>query len=113
MKRIFITIAACFIAVTAMAGNPDTAARTAQGERIIFTSAENPVFYAHGCDAFQYNDLTPGEVLQLSASGSCSVEAHADDATKLKLVGGVYATVNETDHRVCYGNNASGWSCNK
>jgi len=35
----------------------------------------DPVFYAHGCDAFQYHDLSARQAAQLISAGACSVES--------------------------------------
>ena len=35
----------------------------------------DPVFYAHGCDAFQYHDLSARQAAQLISAGACSFES--------------------------------------
>jgi len=72
-KTLMMTAAAMMLAVPAMA----------QERPVTYFSGgvlvESPVFYAHGCDAFQYFDISQSQADQLLTSGSCSVESSADD----------------------------------
>ena len=70
-KTLMMTAAAMMLAVPAMA----------QERPVTYFSGgvlvESPVFYAHGCNAFQYIDISQSQADQLLASGNCSVEASA------------------------------------
>lgn len=55
-----------------------------QGGELVDTS-ELPV-YIHGCDRFQYQPLTQGQLNNLLASGSCSVESYASGGTEQEEV---------------------------
>ena len=70
-KTLMMTAAAMMLAVPAMA----------QERPVTYFSGgvlvESPVFYAHGCDAFQYIDIAQSQADQLLASGNCSVESSA------------------------------------
>ena len=82
IKKLVMTAAAMMLAVPAMA----------QEREVTYFSGgvlvESPVFYAHGCNAFQYIDIAQSQADQLLASGNCSVEASAD---------GVQAAVDEEE----------------
>ena len=73
-KTLMMTAAAILLAVPAMA----------QERPVTYFSGgvlvESPVFYAHGCDAFQYFDISQSQADQLLTSGNCSVESSADDS---------------------------------
>ena len=71
INKLMMTAAAMMLAVPAMA----------QERPVTYFSGalvENPTYYAHGCDAFQYMDISQRQADQLLASGNCSVEASAD-----------------------------------
>ena len=73
-KTLMMTAAAILLAVPAMA----------QERPVTYFSGgvlvESPVFYAHGCNAFQYIDIPQSQADQLLASGNCSVESSANDS---------------------------------
>jgi len=75
-KTLMMTAAAILLAVPAMA----------QERPVTYFSGgvlvESPVFYAHGCNAFQYIDIPQSQANQLLASGNCSVESSADDSVQ-------------------------------
>jgi len=75
-KKLMMTAAAMMLAVPAMA----------QERPVTYFSGgalvESPVFYAHGCNAFQYIDIPQSQANQLLASGSCSVESSANDSVQ-------------------------------
>jgi hypothetical protein len=50
------------------------------GDGEIVASTSLP-FYAHGCDLFQHQPLSPATARNLIASGNCSVESSADGLT--------------------------------
>ena len=69
-KTLMMTAAAMMLAVPAMA----------QERPVTYFSGslvENPTYYAHGCNAFQYIDIAQSQADQLLASGNCSVESSA------------------------------------
>ena len=70
--KLIMTAAAMMFAAPAMA----------QEREVTYFSGgvlvESPVFYAHGCNAFQYIDIPQSQADQLLASGNCSVESSAD-----------------------------------
>ena len=71
-KTLMMTAAAILLAVPAMAQERE--ATYFSGGVLV----ENPTYYAHGCNAFQYIDISQRHADQLLASGNCSVEASAD-----------------------------------
>jgi len=75
-KTLMMTAAAMMLAVPAMA----------QERPVTYFSGgvlvESPVFYSHGCNAFQYIDIAQRQADQLLASGNCSVESSADDSVQ-------------------------------
>ena len=71
-KTLMMTAAAILLAVPAMAQERE--ATYFSGGVLV----ENPTYYAHGCNAFQYIDIAQSQADQLLASGNCSVEASAD-----------------------------------
>jgi len=70
-KTLMMTAAAMMLAVPAMAQERE--ATYFSGGVLV----ENPTYYAHGCNAFQYIDIAQSQADQLLASGNCSVESSA------------------------------------
>ena len=72
IKKLVMTAAAILLAVPAMAQERE--ATYFSGGVLV----ENPTYYAHGCNAFQYIDIAQSQADQLRSSGNCSVESSAD-----------------------------------